>query len=77
MHTTTKLTKHELAMAYAPELTPKAALNRLALWINSCKPLRKSLDKTGYRVRQRNFSKRQISLIFKHLGAPQQPIKAS
>ena len=76
MHTT-YLTKHELAMAYAPELTPKAALNRLALWINSCKPLRKALDKTGYRVRQRNFSKRQIYLIFKYLDTPQQPIKVS
>ena len=51
--------KSELAQAYAPDICPNAALNRLALWI-----------KTNYRTTQRMFTSRQVALIFEYLGEP-------
>lgn len=63
-------TKKELAKAYAPGLTPKAALNRLMLWINTNKQLSKALHRAGYNKMQKKFSDGQVSLIFKHLGVP-------
>ena len=43
--------KSELARAYAPEITPQAALNRLAAWIKLNRPLREALDQTGYYIK--------------------------
>lgn len=62
--------KSELAQAYAPEITPQAALNRLAAWIKLNRPLREALDQTGYYPRQRLFTARQVALIFEYLGEP-------
>ena len=50
--------KRELAMAYAPEISPVSALNRL------------ELGDTGYRPRQRVFTSLQVELIFRYLGRP-------
>ena len=58
--------KSELARAYAPEITPQAALNRLAHWIKLNQALTEALQQTGYYPRQR----RQVALIFEHLGEP-------
>ena len=52
--------KRELAMAYAPEISPVSALNRLA----------RELGDTGYRPRQRVFTSLQVELIFRYLGRP-------
>ena len=48
--------KSELARAYAPEITPQAALNRLAHWIKLNQALTEALQ--------------QVALIFEHLGEP-------
>ena len=62
--------KRELAMAYAPEISPTSAVNRLKLWIRHNGELYEALLKTGYRDRQRLFSSRQVELIFEFLGKP-------
>lgn len=62
--------KKELALAYAPDISPGAALNRLAQWINLNTDLRQALQEAGYRSHQRLFTSRQIALIFEYLGTP-------
>lgn len=62
--------KSELAQAYAPDITPKAALNRFAAWIRINLPLSEALRQTGYYTKQRVFTSRQVTLIFEFLGEP-------
>ena len=62
--------KSELAQAYAPDITLKAALNRLALWIKTNTQLTEALKQTNYRSTQQIFTSRQVALIFEHLGEP-------
>lgn len=47
--------KRELAMAYAPDISPCSALNRLAGWVRHHQKLSHELDETGYQNRQRIF----------------------
>jgi hypothetical protein len=66
----TSMTKTELAMLYAPDLTPHSAVNRLARWM-ACNPLlMAALRRTGYRKTARRFSPRQVALIVRYLGEP-------
>ena len=62
--------KRELAMAYAPEISPVSALNRLAEWMRYNDRLTRELGDTGYRPRQRVFTSLQVELIFRYLGRP-------
>ena len=62
--------KSELAEAYAPDISPGAALNRLAQWIRTNTKLTEALKETDYRVTQRMFTSRQVALIFEYLGEP-------
>lgn len=62
--------KRELAMAYAPEISPTSAVNRLMVWIHHHGELYEELRKAGYQDRQRVFSSRQVQLIFHYLGTP-------
>jgi len=62
--------KKELALAYAPNLSMSGALNRLAAWISHNPPLVKALDDTGYTIKQRVFTCKQVELIFEYLGEP-------
>lgn len=62
--------KSVIVKAYAPNLSAGAARKRLSLWINTCKPLVKALEKTNYRKTQKYFSKAQIRLIYKYLDKP-------
>lgn len=62
--------KQELAQAYAPDITPTSALNRLAQWIKLNRALSEALEHTGYYTRQHVFTSRQVELIFAHLGRP-------
>jgi Na+-translocating ferredoxin:NAD+ oxidoreductase RnfE subunit len=56
--------------AYAPDICPGAALNRLATWIKTNKQLTEALKETNYRVNQQLFTSRQVALIFEYLGEP-------
>ena len=62
--------KSELAQAYAPDICPGAALNRLAMGIKPNPQLSEALAQTNYRVTQRMFTSRQVALIFEYLGEP-------
>lgn len=62
--------KSELAEAYGPNICPRAALNRLAMWIRTNHKLTEALKETDYRPSQRMFTSRQVALIFEHLGEP-------
>ena len=62
--------KRELAMAYAPDISPSSALNRLAGWVRHHQKLSDELAETGYQNRQRIFSSPQVDLIFRYLGRP-------
>lgn len=57
-------------MAYAPEISPVSALNRLAEWMRYNDRLTRELGNTGYRPRQRVFTSLQVELIFRYLGRP-------
>lgn len=62
--------KRELAIAYAPDISPCSALNRLAGWVRHHRRLSDELDETGYQNRQRIFTSLQVELIFRYLGRP-------
>ena len=62
--------KRDLAIAYAPDIPPASALNRLALWIHHNAALHEALLLAGYQVRQRMFTSLQVELIFRYLGRP-------
>lgn len=62
--------KRDLAVAYAPDITPGAALNRLSAWIHHHKVLYGALAESGYTDRQRIFNAVQVGLIFLYLGRP-------
>ena len=64
------LYKRDLAMGYAPDITPVAALNRLSAWIHHHKSLYQALLDSGYVDRQRIFNSVQVGLIFHYLGRP-------
>ena len=62
--------KRDLAVGYAPDITPVAALNRLSAWIHHHKLLYQDLLDSGYVDRQRIFNSVQVGLIFHYLGRP-------
>lgn len=62
--------KRDLAVAYAPDITPVAALNRLSAWIHHHTILYQALVDSGYVDRQRIFNSVQVKLIFHYLGRP-------
>lgn len=62
--------KRDLAVAYAPDITPVAALNRLSSWIRHHRTLYQALLDSGYADRQRMFTSFQVELIFRYLGRP-------
>ena len=64
------MTKRELAMMYAPDLTPHAAVNRLMQWINYHPTLTQELLATGYRKTSRILTAKQVHLIVERLGEP-------
>ena len=64
------MSKSELAMAYAPNLTQQGAVNRLMDWIHHNPELVEALDRTGYRKSQKLLTSLQVRTIISYLGAP-------
>ena len=64
------MTKKELALAYAPELSVQGARNRLHQWLHFNKQLMSDLYAANYQDSQRVFTSRQVQIIFEHLGEP-------
>ncbi|MCR5314005.1 MAG: DUF4248 domain-containing protein [Bacteroidaceae bacterium] len=67
---TPTVSKSELAMQYAPELTPKAAVNRLMSWLQRDEQTMNALRNAGYTPRQHVFTSRQVQIIYGFLGEP-------
>lgn len=64
------MSKSELAMAYAPNLTVQGAVNRLMDWIRHNPELMAELELTGYRKQQKLLTSLQVRIIFSYLGEP-------
>ena len=64
------MSKMELAMAYAPNLTPQGAVNRLMDWIHHNPELTDMLLRSGYRKSQKLFTSLQVRYIIDYLGEP-------
>lgn len=64
------MSKSELAMAYAPNLTTQGAVNRLMDWIRHNPELMAELELTGYRKQQKLLTSLQVRIIFSYLGEP-------
>lgn len=64
------MTKQELALMYAPDLTPHSAVNRLMKWVKFHPVLWTQLQQTGYQNHSRILSAHQVQLIVEHLGEP-------
>ncbi|MBR1682001.1 MAG: DUF4248 domain-containing protein [Bacteroidaceae bacterium] len=64
------MSKAELAMAYAPHLTPGGAVNRLMAWIRHNPELAEALLRTGYRKHQKLLTSLQVRTICSYLGEP-------
>lgn len=60
----------ELAMRYFPYSTPAAARAHLTAWIQGCPELKKKLEATGYRSRQKDLTPLQYGTIIDYLGEP-------
>ena len=63
-------TKGELATMYFPIGSTSNALRRLNRYINNANGLLDELLATGYRTKDRHFTRRQVKLIFESLGEP-------
>lgn len=67
------MTKKELALLYwdgpLPE-DPKTAVRRLSRWIIINTELFEELKATGYVLKQKVLTKKQVEIIYKHLGEP-------
>ncbi len=64
------MSKSELAMAYAPNLTVQGAVNRLMDWIRRNSELTDALYRTGYRKQQKMLTSLQVRTICSYLGEP-------
>lgn len=62
--------KRDLAVLYAENLTPRAAVNRLRCWIERNPALLEELLANGYRKTSRLLTAMQVRIIVKHLGEP-------
>lgn len=60
----------ELAILYAPGLTPHSASKRLTRWVKINEELYKVLLRAGWIKGTRILSPLQVSIIMKYLGEP-------
>lgn len=62
--------KKELAIAYSPDITIGAAVNKLVYWISLNPELVQSLQRMGYKKNQKVLTKKMVEEIFFYLGEP-------
>lgn len=60
----------ELAILYAPDLTPESAGKRLSSWIRFNPKLTHELQESGWKKGQRVLTPRQVQILIKYLGEP-------
>ena len=64
------MSKKQLALAYAPELSESGAYKRLHQWLHFNKNLMADLRAANYQDKQRVFTGKQVAIIFQYLGEP-------
>ncbi len=62
--------KRAIALQYFPDAKPTTAEKRLMIWINRCSPLVRLLEANGYRKFRKNFTRKEVDIIFDYLGEP-------
>lgn len=60
----------ELAILYAPDLTPESAAKRLTAWVNVNPALPQALKVVGWRKGQRVLTPLQVQTIVDYIGEP-------
>lgn len=60
----------ELAILYAPDLTPESAAKRLTAWVNVNPALPQALEAVGWRKGQRVLTPLQVKTIVDYIGEP-------
>lgn len=60
----------ELAILYAPDLTPESAGKRLSAWVRFNQDLYHALEQIGWRKGQRVLTPLQVKTIVGYLGEP-------
>ncbi len=60
----------ELAILYAPDLTPESAAKRLSTWVKLNEELTRALQQAGWRRGQRVLTPLQVQRITEYLGEP-------
>ena len=63
-------TKKELALLYFPDSMPETATKHLMRWVKRSKPLMQELEATNYKTEQKWLTKKQVGIIFRHIGPP-------
>jgi len=63
-------TKKELALLYFPDSQPRTAVNHLMTWIQNCPQLLEEFEATGYKVKNKDFTPRQVKAIVEQFGEP-------
>jgi len=66
----TFISKTDLAVAYFPYVNEHSARHKLMGIIDSDAKLMESLSQSGYIRTSRQFSPKQVDIIFDHLGNP-------
>ena len=64
------MSRKELAIAYAPELTVNGAYRRLRTWMSMSRHLMRALRRVGYQPGQRMLTGLQVQTIYQFLGEP-------
>lgn len=64
------LGKQELACMYFPNATPTNAVRMLNRYLYRAHGLMPELEQLGFRIKDRQFTRRQVQLIFEYLGEP-------
>lgn len=60
----------ELAILYAPNLTPESAAKRLSYWVHWNPKLETALQEKGWRKGLRQLTPLQVRTIVEYLGEP-------
>ncbi len=62
--------KQELAQLYFPDLSGRAAVDKLRRWVRRCHPLMEEILATDFHPKTKAFSVREVRLIVRYLGEP-------
>lgn len=60
----------ELAVCYAPNLTPESAGKRLSAWVKQNPSLTEALQQAGWRRGQKVLTPLQVQRVVEYLGEP-------